>query len=225
MKNADTLCSSWREKIRLKFEYGKIYEKYDMTGEIKIGTGVVKVHDIFNPMPEFMKDADALFCDPPYNQAALYSYYTKAEIEEKPEGGFKAFQNRLIEVIKEIGVTLVVLETGVKQTEDWLNLLEGVFPRSEIKESYYYKNKNNKCNIIVAGQEIPECLQEMPYMDEENVIKYLCCNLDYTCIADPCMGQGLVAFYSNMYGKKFVGTELNPKRLAVCVDRVAKGKK
>ena len=58
-------------------------------------------------------------------------------------------------------------------------------------------------------------------MDEEHVIDYLCQNLDFECVADPCMGLGLVGYYANKYGKRFVGTELNKYRLAVCCERVA----
>ena len=39
------------------------------------------------------------------------------------------------------------------------------------------------------------------------------------------MGQGLVGWYANQAGKRFVGTELNPKRLAVLVESIETNKK
>ena len=63
-------------KISMKnFNYRDFYLKYDMTGEIKIGTGIVKVHDIFDELPLFMKQADceiAAFCD-------VYQPYSKRD--------------------------------------------------------------------------------------------------------------------------------------------------
>lgn len=43
-----------------KWEYGEFYKKYNMEGEISVGTGTVKVHDIFNPLPDFMKKATVI---------------------------------------------------------------------------------------------------------------------------------------------------------------------
>ena len=94
------------------------------------------------------------------------------------------------------------------------------------KQSYYYGNKSQKCNILIfSNEEIPQPLKELPFMDEEKVVEYICKNIEYLCIGDLCMGKGLVGYYSNKYGKKFVGTELNPKRLAVCCERVTTGQR
>lgn len=41
-------------------------------------------------------------------------------------------------------------------------------------------------------------------------------------LGDFCMGRGLVALAAAKNGRKFFGTELNPKRLAVCVERLEK---
>ena len=40
------------------------------------------------------------------------------------------------------------------------------------------------------------------------------------CIADLCTGRGLTTVAAYMLGKKFVGTELNKRRLAVAIERV-----
>ena len=48
-----------------KWEYGGAYKKHDMEGIIEVGTGEVKVHNIFDKLPDFMRKADCIFCDPP----------------------------------------------------------------------------------------------------------------------------------------------------------------
>ena len=203
----------------MKWEYGEIYKKYDMRKEIKAGTGIVKVHDIFEKTPEFMLEADVVFCDPPYNQSALSSFYTKANLQATKE--FSDFGNRLIEIIKEISPKFTFIESGLKQTSDWISKLKEIHSHIIVKEAYYYHSKKNLCNILCAyDDDVPECIQNLPFADEEKIIELICRNVDFDCIADPCMGIGLVGFYANRYGKKFVGTELNPKRLAVCVERV-----
>jgi len=59
------------------FNYGGFHEIYDMSGEIKIGTGNVKVHDIFDTVQDFMLEADVVFSDPPCSKGNLKEFYTK----------------------------------------------------------------------------------------------------------------------------------------------------
>lgn len=208
-----------------QWEYGGFANKYDMQGEIHIGTGIVQVHDIFNPLPDFMKQADVIFSDPPYNKSALSSYYTKAGLTQKPDS-FEAFFYRFIECVDIINPRLLCLEVGLVQTDMYIQEFSKLYKNSATVESYYYGNKKQKCNILFfSNEEISDTCVMMPFMDEEKVIDYLCKNLEYNCIADLCMGKGLVGYYSNKYGKKFVGTELNPKRLAVCCERVTKNER
>lgn len=202
------------------WEYGGFADKYNMSGEIHIGTGIVQVHDIFNPLPDFMYNADVIFSDPPYNQSALKGYYTKAGLKEKPDS-FDSFFYRFIECIDLISPRILMLEVGLAQTEMYREILSQMYAYGIVKESYYYGNKKQKCNILCySNDDLPDCLVDMPIMDEEKVIDHICKNLEYSCMGDLCMGKGLVGYYSNKYGKPFVGTELNPKRLAVCCERV-----
>ena len=209
-----------------EWNYGNVYEKYDMSGEIKVGTGTLMVHDIFKKLPDFMKQADALFCDPPGGGGVLSTYYTKAGIEKtnRPYGKYSEFENRLFEVVRQINPKIAIFElfNCIKQTFE--QKIHDIYKNVKVFNSTYYHNKKNVCYIAVGSNEpIPEVLSGLEGMDEADAIEFICKNLEYNCIADPCMGQGLVAYYSNKYGKKFVGTELNPKRLAVCVDRVTTG--
>ena len=206
-----------------RFDCGGYYKKYDMSGEIQIGTGVVKVHDIFKPVPEFMKEADVIFCDPPYNQSALSSFYTKADMrDDKPK--FIDLFDRFFEVVDEINPRLLILEVGVPQEGLYLDKLAPLYKHVKVSRAKYYNRE--ECLIIVASNEhIPDFLSSLPNIDEERIIDMICKELDYECICDPMMGTGLVGWYSNKYGKKFVGTELNKKRLAILVESITTGRK
>jgi hypothetical protein len=63
---------------------------------------------------------------------------------------------------------------------------------------------------------------QLDYLDEEDIIGWVCANEDYGCIGDLCMGRGLVAVNAYKNGKKFVGTDLNHKRLSVTVEKIIK---
>lgn len=204
-----------------KFEYRGFYQKYDMTKEIEIGTGVVKVHDIFDNLPVFMKEADCLFIDPPCNEGNLKSFYTKADLEKK--NSILKFNNRLFDLIDDINPKHLFIEVFKSNFDEIFSKLNERYGTDmTVFESYYYGNKNNKCWIFYASLE--SITFEIPLIDEEKAIEFICENLDFNCIGDLCMGKGLVGFYANKYGKKFVGTELNKKRLACLVEHINQGK-
>lgn len=188
-----------------------------MSGEIRIGTGVVKVNDIFDKMPDFMKDADCLFIDPPCNSSNYKSFYTKAE--KSVRGNIELFNQRLFDLIVEINPEHLFIEAFKSNKENIINMLS--INGFIIKEfpSYYYGNKSNKCWILY-GSKTENSDINIPYIDEEKVIEHICKTLNFRCIGDLCMGKGLVGFYANKYNKKFVGTELNKKRLACLIEHI-----
>lgn len=202
------------------FNYGNFHLKYDMSGEIAVGTGIVKVHDIYSGIPDFIKEADCLFTDPPCSRGNLKSFYTKAEI--MLEKSYEAFNLALFETISQINPKRVFIEVFKSNKEIIENYLNTRFEKVLVTQSYYYFDKSKICWIIQASND--GIVYDIPYLDEQQIIEFICRKVDFECIADPCMGRGLVGFYANKYGKKFVGTELNEKRLAVLIERINNGK-
>lgn len=206
-----------------KWDYGKYADKYDMHGVIEIGTGTVKVHNIFDPLPDFMKEANLVFCDPPCSLGNINSFYTKAGRSDYQKS-YMPFAMRLWEVIGEIAPNTVVMELFKSNKELMETEAKRRYEYVDVYNSTYYHNKDNKCYIMVCRNYQTEIPYPIEGMDEQDVIEWICKNVEYDCIADPCMGRGLVGFYANKYGKKFVGTELNKNRLAVLLERINRGK-
>jgi hypothetical protein len=87
--------------------------------------------------------------------------------------------------------------------------------------STYYKKTENKCYVIHAcNDHSRRRYRALEDLDERDIIEWICRNHKYDCIGDLCMGMGLVGQNAFDAGKAFVGTELNPKRLAKLVDYV-----
>jgi len=204
-----------------KFDYRGFYKKYDMSQEIKIGTGLIKVNDIFDELPAFMKSADCLFIDPPCSEGNLKSFYTKNDLEKR--ASIEKFNNRLFELIDEINPKHLFIEVFKSNFDEIFSKLNERYGADmSFFESYYYGKSSNKCWIFYAFLE--DIKFEIPILDEEKVIEFICKNLDFNCIGDLCMGKGLVGFYANKYNKKFVGTELNKKRLACLIEHINQNK-
>lgn len=193
-----------------------------VSNEIEIGKGIVKVHDIFDPLPEFMKKADVIFTDLPYNQSLLtnFSYRENVVLSEDNPVKFDAFVVRLFECIDEIKPKILFLEIGKEYLADLIIECRKRYKYVTFYNSMYYNQKKNKCYIIHATNEFKRKKYPLDDMDETDIIKWICENVDYDCIGDLCMGRGTVGIWSNANGKPFVGTELNENRLAVMIHKI-----
>ena len=203
------------------WEYKGLYKNYNMEGVIELpNNSKIKVSDLVLELPEFMKEADTLFIDPPCSQGNLTTFYTKANL--KNINSFNNFYSSLFKRIDEINPQYLFIEVFKSNIEIFLAACQKRYKFIYVYDSIYYDNKKNKCWIIQASNN-NLYYPALENLDEEKIIAWICKNHDYNCIGDLCMGTGLVGKYAYLNNKKFVGTELNKKRLALLVDFI-KGK-
>lgn len=210
------------------YDYGYAYLEYPIKeGQVAIfdNGSKVAVHDIFNPLPKFMYSADLIFVDPPWNLGNLNAFYTKADRTDYVDE-YERFYKRLFECIAEINPRKCYVEIGKQHLADFIIEMRKLYSKVTFFNSTYYHNKKYLCYVVFGTSEKSRLgyitAKELDYMDEEDIIKWVCANEDYDCIADLCIGQGLVAVNAYKNGKRFVGTELNPKRVSVLIERVVK---
>ena len=177
----------------------------------------VSVNNLFDPLPAYFKQADCLFMDPPWNLGNLNTFYTKAERTDYQDS-YEKFYKRVFECVKEINPRVCYMEIGKEYLADFIMEMRKLYKHVTFYNSSYYHNKKNKCYVIRGSQKAKK--PDLDYMDEEDIIRWVCENEDYSCIGDICIGQGLVGKYAAGAGRKFVGGELNPKRLSVLLQRV-----
>lgn len=205
-----------------KWNYGDAYLRHPISeGQVAVfGDGSkLKVHNIFEPLPDFMLEADLIFVDPPWNLGNLNSFYTKADRSDYQKS-FETFYRRLFECIAEIAPKTCYVEVGKEYLSEFIQEMKRLYRHVTFYNSSYYHKKENICYVIRGSakrQKLP-----LDYMDEEDIIEWICKHEDYNCIGDLCMGRGLVGLHAHKNGKRFVGTELNHKRLAVLLERLDK---
>lgn len=203
------------------WEYKGIYKKYNMDGIIDMpNNSKLMVCDLMEFMPDFMLSADTLFIDPPCSQGNLQSFYTKAD---KPlTKKFNDFDQCLFSRIEQIYPKHLFLEVFASNYQSSIDRYSTLYDNLVIYDSFYYNKRSNKCWILHFSNNTISKNPAMDNIDEEKVIKYIANNHEYDCIGDLCMGTGLVGKYAYLAGKRFVGTELNKKRLAVLIERINK---
>jgi hypothetical protein len=209
----------------MRFLYGDSWEKFPicpgepwLIGNQNISiTNLVMVHDIFEPVPQFLKTADMIFVDPPWTQGNLVSFYTKAEIKGVYRK-FDAFLDRVFVYITEIHPKVCYIEIGKQFVDIMEARLKQLFPYCARFAVTYYRR--HPCFLLRASQD-PTPFADLTGLDEADCIKFVCQHESYHCVADFCMGRGLVGLAAFANQKHFVGTELNPRRLAVLLDKLA----
>jgi hypothetical protein len=206
----------------MEYNYGDAYKRYPLGSEPYVfGDGsTVKVHDIFDPLPEFMQKADIVFTDPPWNLTNLNTFYTKAERSGRIEN-FELFYVRLFGCVAEIRPSICYIEVGKQYLADFVIAMRRLYKHVTFYNSGYYHKRDNRCYVVRGG--VTAKKPALDDIDEEDIIKWVCANEEYECIGDLCIGRGLVGFYAHAAGKRFVGTELNHKRLSVLLERIDKG--
>ena len=198
------------------WNYGDAYKRFPIEKGIAVFSdgSKLKVHDIFNHLPSYMLDADLVFVDPPWNQTNISTFYTKANKEL--EFDFTSFYKRLFVCIRQIDPKICYIEIGKEYLSIFIEELKKIYKYVTFYNSTYYHNKENKCYVIRGANKFKK--PSLDGLDEEDIIKWICKNEEYNCIADLCMGRGLVAVNAYQSRKKFVGTELNHKRLSVALE-------
>lgn len=206
-----------------KWNYGNAIERYPInegeTWSLEDGRGKLRTHDLYQPLPDFMLEADLLIIDPPWNLSNVNTFYTKADMQGKHLNNFHEFYQQIFRQIDAIGTDTVYIEMGKQNVDRFEYALS---ERYQIVERYPITYYNvNPCFFLRASN-----IMESPYdytgMDEWNAILLALEIEDYHTVADFVIGRGLVAVGAYRTGHIFAGTDLNKKRLAVVAEKIAK---
>lgn len=170
--------------------------------------------------------ASMVYVDPPWTQANVNSFRTKAEVG-RAELTFSEFLRALMGVIAESGVSLAFIEMGRQEESALASTVTAAHARLLGRWPTVYYRRHPALLFAVAVP--PVRIETLPPAPDPSGM-----DDDYTpawaiehfsepsaVIFDPCMGRGLTAITADQLGRRFIGCELHPRRLAVALDRLA----
>lgn len=203
-----------------KWKYGDSWEHFpishDQIWHDQFGSKVM-VNDLTKNLPDFMTDADMIYCDPPWNLGNVNSFITKNGGSDY-HNSFDQFYTAFFEAIRKISAKVCYLEIGNQYKEVFQNLLQGHYKHVQSWEITY--NRKHLSYLLRAADE--EIIYDFTGIDDlftpEIAIKIENCHI----IGDLCTGRGLTAVSAMKQGKRFVGIELNQRRMAVTIEKMTK---
>lgn len=167
---------------------------------------------------------DMTYTDPPWNQGNAKSFRTKNGQKDRAVD-FPTFLRALLTAVKTTRGD-VFIEMGKAETPNLTTLVNEAGGRvlQQWGITYYRKHP---CVLLRtqfgAGLRVPP-MPDVSGMDDDHTpaAAIACSTVEGNIVFDPCTGRGLTAVTSDKLGRVFRGSELNPRRLAVTIDKLVK---
>lgn len=205
-----------KDKKKIQWNYGNSWEKYPIDNHLYIESNtnsVVSVCDLTKNLPSYMLTADLIYCDPPWLSSNLNSFYTKAGFENNQN--YQSFVECLFSRIKEINPLTCFLEIGKNNLDLFSIKLSKLFYYIEIYKVTYYKKHES---FLIRSSNSHYSKFDYNSFDDMQTPLLAMQNENFTTVADLCTGRGLTGITAYKLNKRFVGIELNKRRLAVMID-------
>lgn len=166
------------------------------------------------PIP--VEGAAATLTDPPWGSGPARAFRTKAGLESRPVD-FEALMRRFLELCRRASPRLA-MEMGNAFSvvvASWATEY-GFHLAQSFAITYYRKNP---CSLLVFDATLPQLVEgtddeEWPYVAVRALTE------PGETVFDPCFGRGLMAEAAASLGRRFVGLELSPSRMAITLTRL-----
>lgn len=163
------------------------------------------------------------YTDPPWNEGNLKAFHTKAK---QPYGlTFRPFLEHLAEALKRVEGDIFI-EMGT-DTRDLLIEVMASAGAVLLNDWGIRYMKTHPCRLLqfAFNEEVPR-LFNFNFTDMDDAETPLAAiravEWEGGCVFDPCLGLGTTAMAAAKAGSFCLGLELNPRRLAVSIDKIAK---
>lgn len=207
----------------MKYLYGNSWEKYPVVDrsvwcDSKTNSKIINCNFLLEKIPsELLSGVDLIYVDPPWQLNNYNCFITKAE-KTNYIMDFNVFVNSLFSLILNVSPEVVFIEIGKKHLYDFLRSLNGinVYTYIDVWKITYYKK--HPCYLI-RGSKSKSNSFDYSGKDDAYTPELVIKNENPKYVFDPCTGQGLTAVAAMRNQVRFLGTDLNKRRLAVAIDR------
>lgn len=215
-----------------RWTYGEAWEKYPvepgqvwaigphrvMAGDLELGDALAFLAHPEVPTPGLG------YADPPWTPSNASGFRTKAGAESKAD--WSLLQRRVAEAM--LVPALSFCEMGLTTTEDFVATVKkaggNVYSVQQINDP----PNRFTCNLVALGYEPQVPIGSLRHLTKPRALTGLetpgWAIQNYSqprgVVYDCCLGRGLTAVTAHDLGRVCIGTELNPRRLAVAIAKL-----
>jgi DNA modification methylase len=209
-----------------RWSYGTAGDRYPVQpGEIwTAGPHTLICADLEDIEPEQIARygvPDLIYADLPYNAALASGYRTKAGMPRKVN--YASFLYRVARLsLMCRGSTFI--ETGNASVAATRQVFENVgFALVGTWPITYYRTHPAALLRFIHAEDAPSPIGNASGLDDEDTPGWAMANASAhgDLVADWCTGRGLTPVAAHHHGRRFIGTELHPRRLAVTLEKLA----
>jgi len=165
-----------------------------------------------------------VYSDPPWSTGNAKAFRTKAGLSHDGVTLPRLWGHILDRALPLLGYGDLVVEIGTA-CRDEVSLLLRLRgrPVTDMWPTRYYRK--HRCWLLRSRLSIPRADVRNPTeLDDEQTPAWAieASTRPGDLVCDPCLGRGLTALAAHQLGRRFVGTELHPRRLAWALDRLAR---
>lgn len=191
----------------------------EIWGEDRFGSRVM-VADISDGVPRIFDGVhiNLLYVDPPWNKGNVNSFITKLSGgKQHISDFFDDFVKPYFQVVKGINPDIFYTEIGKQNVQLFEKMMHSLFEHVQVWKVTYYKKHES---FVIRGSNYGEIGFDFTGLDDGRIPGIAIDQEEQNgsrieTVGDVCMGKGLTLLYANANGKRFIGSELNPKRIAL----------
>lgn len=170
-----------------------------------------------------VSNVSLVYADPPWSTGNAKTFRTKAGLAHGNVTLQRLWGAICERVLPALGTGDLVVEIGSTHRDD-IAVLLGSYGRQVTETWPIVYFKQTRCWLHRSRFTSRVDTSSPAGLDDELTPRWAIDNgtrlTELVC--DPCLGRGLTVMAADSAGRRFIGSELNPRRLAVAIDRLAK---
>ena len=199
------------------FRYENAHSEFPIQeGEVwKYGDSAISVLDITESALDCFGDADMIYADAPWGLRNVNFFYN--QVKKKRLNNFSDFYNKLFGVVKNVNAEVCYLEIGNEYLHVYTENMRRLYNAVQKWPIKYYGKRD--CWLVRGGQDITPF--DFTGFDDSKTPSHAVKIENPQCVLDPCCGKGITGIAALESGARFIGTEINKRKLALFIKRAA----
>lgn len=201
-----------------KYEFGGFYKAWNCMPDSEFVEKKTNSKYVVGSFMEldlgFCNGVDLFYCDPPWNLGNTKTFYNKAG--KTYQFDFHAFLGSFFDTLKKIQPKVAYIEMGNQFAADAILRMKQLYPSVQSWTGTYYR----KNPVVYIRGGAADASIDLTGVDDSKSPAVVIDFEKPSSVCDLCVGLGATPRAAFAAGVRFVGSELNHKRLGCAIESI-----